>query len=80
MIQQLLSAIINDEASPVKEQLLTDAQGIFAYQVNDIGNPIEIFWNTNKMSVAQEDLLKPDGSYLVNYQNGIFEFGKIFID
>ncbi|MEP6465536.1 MAG: HAMP domain-containing sensor histidine kinase [Parafilimonas sp.] len=71
-----LNAIINDEPSLQKQQLLTDAQGIFAYQVNDIGNPVEIFWNTNKMSVAPEDLLKPDGGYLVNYQNGSFDLLK----
>ena len=71
-----VSAIINDAPSFIKEQLLSDAQGIFAYQVNDLGNPVEIFWNTNKMSPAQEDLSKQDGSYLVSYQNGIFEFVK----
>lgn len=71
-----VSAIINDERSSVKEQLLSNSQGIFAYQVNDIGNPIEIFWNTNKMAVEQPDLSRPDGSYLVNYQNGTFELVK----
>ncbi|MEP6684166.1 MAG: ATP-binding protein [Parafilimonas sp.] len=71
-----VNAIISDGFSLEKKQLITDAQGIFAYQVNDIGNPVEIFWNTSKMSVTKEDLLKPDGSYLVNYQNGTFELLK----
>lgn len=71
-----VAAIINDAPSSVKEQLLSDAQGIFAYQINDLGNPVEIFWNTNKMSPSPDDLFKPDGSYLVNYQNGVFEFVK----
>jgi len=71
-----VSAIINDHNSAVKTQLLSNSQGIFAYQVNDIGNPIEIFWNTNKMAVEQPDLSKPDGSYLINYQNGTFEMVK----
>ncbi len=71
-----VNAIINDGSSSIKEQLLSNAQGIFTYQVNDIGNPVEIFWNTNKMSAEPQDILKPDGSYLVNYQNGIFELVK----
>jgi hypothetical protein len=71
-----IHAIIADTPSTEKERLLTDAQGIFAYQVNDLGNPVEIYWNTNKMSVAPEDLSRPDGSYLLNYQNGVFEFVK----
>ena len=41
-----------------------------------LNNPVEIFWNTNKMAPAEEDLLRPDGSYLVNYPNGVFEFVK----
>ncbi len=71
-----INAIINDAPSSIKEQLISDAQGIFAYQVNDLGNPVEIFWNTNKMTPAAEDLSRPDGSYLVSYENGIFELVK----
>ncbi len=71
-----VSSVINDAPSSEKKQLLSDAQGIFAYQVNDIGNSVEIFWNTNKMSPGQEDLSKPDGSYLVTHQNGVFELVK----
>lgn len=71
-----VAAIINDAPSKIKEQLITDAQGIFAYQINDLGNPIEIFWNTNKMSVDLADLPNDDGSYFVTYENGTFEFIK----
>ena len=71
-----VASIISDAPSQLKEQLVTDAQGIFAYQVNDLGNPIEVFWNTNKMSVALNDIYKADGDYIVNYQNGVFEFIK----
>ena len=72
----VVNSIINDSPSSLKKQLYIDAQGIFVYQVNDLGNPVEIYWNTNKMSPAPEDILKPDGSYLVNYQNGVFELVK----
>jgi hypothetical protein len=71
-----VNAIISDAPSPLKEQLISDAQGIFAYQVNDLGNPVELFWNTNKMSPAASDLQDPDGNYLVNYENGVFELVK----
>jgi len=71
-----VNAIISDGPSLVKEQLVSDAQGIFAYQVNDLGNPVELFWNTNKMSPAADDLQNPDGNYLVNYENGVFELVK----
>ena len=71
-----VASIISDVPSQTKEQLVTDGQGIFAYQVNDLGNPIEVFWNTNKMAVALSDLNNADGNYIVNYQNGVFEFIK----
>lgn len=71
-----VDAIISSKPSSVKEQLISDAQGIFAYQLNDLKNPVQIFWNTNKMSPAENDLLRPDGSYLVNYPNGVFELAK----
>ncbi len=71
-----VNAIISDGPSLIKEQLISDAQGIFAYQVNDLGNSVELFWNTNKMSPAADDLLNPDGNYLVNYENGVFELVK----
>lgn len=71
-----VAGIILDGPSSAKEQIISDAQGIFVYQVNDLGNPVEIFWNTNKMAVENDDLLKTDGSYIVNYQNGVFELIK----
>ena len=54
MIQAPLLQLVNDAPSQLKEQLVTDGQGIFAYQVNDLGNAIEVFWNTNKMAVAPQ--------------------------
>ncbi|MFT4154886.1 ATP-binding protein [Parafilimonas sp.] len=71
-----IAAITSDRPSSIKEQLISDAQGIFAYQVNDIGHSVEIFWNTNKMTPAESDLARPDGNYLVNYPNGIFDLVK----
>lgn len=72
----LVNAIITDAPSPAKKQHVIDDLGIFAYQVNDLGNPVLVFWNTNKMAPAEEDITRADGSYLVNYQNGIFELVK----
>lgn len=72
----IIASIIRDAPSQSKEQLVTDGQGIFAYQLNDLGDPIQIFWNTNKMAIAPDNLTDADGSYVVNYQNGTFEFIK----
>ena len=71
-----LAALVSEEVSPVKQQLYNDALGIFAYQINDIGNPILIYWNSSKMFVENNDLKKADGSYAVHYQNGSFELIK----
>jgi len=74
-----INAIIDDAPSISKERLLSDAQGIFAYQVNSSGNAVEIFWNTNKMSPSPQDLLKEDGNFFVTYPNGDFELIKTSI-
>ena len=71
-----VAVIVNDSLSQLKQELVTDAQGIFAYSIDKYGNTKEIFWNTNKMSVDPQDILKQDSSYIVNYQNGIFELIK----
>lgn len=71
-----ISALISEDGNPVKAQLFTDALGIFIYQLNDIGHPVLIYWNSNKMFIEQNDLSKEDGSFAVNYLNGSFELIK----
>ncbi len=71
-----LNRLIGDDADKIKQELVNDGIGIFTYQLNDVGNPLQLYWNTNAMAVNKEDLSKPDGHYMVNNQNGYFEFIK----
>lgn len=71
-----INGLLTDKPEKVKLELINNGMGIFAYQVNDRGNPFQIYWNTNAMAVNAEDLQWPDGSYMVNNQNGYFEFLK----
>ncbi|MGI8950417.1 MAG: ATP-binding protein [Chitinophagaceae bacterium] len=72
----IVSAIISDSANEVKTKLSNETSGLFVYELNDKGNPVQVFWSTNKMSIAPEDLLKTDGNYAVQYHNGFFELIK----
>lgn len=72
----LLNGLISDDADKIKQDLVNDGMGIFVYQLNDVGNPLQLYWNTNAMAVSKEDLKRADGHYMVNNQNGYFEFIK----
>ncbi len=71
-----LENLISDSASPVSKQLLNNELGIFVFQINDLGNPIQLYWNSSQMFIQTQDVLKPDGFYPVTYQNGLFELMK----
>ncbi|HEY6977160.1 MAG TPA: HAMP domain-containing sensor histidine kinase [Chitinophagaceae bacterium] len=72
----LIQGIITNRPSTAKTQLWKDDIGIFAYTINEPGSPEELYWNTNIMSVGNEDLTRPDGHYAVSYQNSFFELLK----
>ncbi|MEP6512494.1 MAG: hypothetical protein ABJA79_01400, partial [Parafilimonas sp.] len=71
-----VTAIIKEGPSYVKKRLVSDKLEIFAYQINDIGNPVQIYWNSNLMKISEEDLKRPEGSYAVTYSKSSFEFLK----
>lgn len=48
----------------------------FIYSRNDLGNPILFFWNSHTVEPSITDLNGPDGSKLVQYQNGSFVIEK----
>jgi len=73
LLYQLSDDKIHAEAY---DQLSEEAAYYFLYRLNDLGNPILDFWNTNVVLPAAEDVLKSDGNYFVNYQNGQFNFIK----
>ncbi|MBN8835930.1 MAG: HAMP domain-containing histidine kinase [Sphingobacteriia bacterium] len=62
--------------SKKQAELLNEDNGFFIYTFNDLNNPILSFWNSNKYSIKQEDVLRSDGNYFVNYQNGDFILSK----
>ena len=72
----LLSSLINDTLTKGKKQLTEENFGIFIYTVNDIGNPLLSYWNSNHFSVNPEDLRREDSNYFTGYQSGRFEFIK----
>lgn len=71
-----LKELFKEGPSAEKTNLLNDISGLFVYQINDIGNPVQVYWNTSKMALDERDLEKPDGSFAVSYDNGTFEFIK----
>ena len=72
----LLKDIINDRPSDSHKELHDELMGIFGYAINDLGNPIQIYWNSNRMSVERNELDKQDGYYPVSHKNGNFELIK----
>jgi two-component system nitrogen regulation sensor histidine kinase NtrY len=62
--------------SSKKAELANESFGIFSYMLNDRGNPILNYWNSNKYYIVPEDLRRTDGNYFVHYQNGDFEMVK----
>lgn len=69
----LLHALVSDEPSTYKQNLFNDGVGLFAYQLNDIGNPVLVYWNNNIFQADTKELQKPDGTWMSTTLNGQFE-------
>ncbi len=76
----IVHSLITDKPSANKTKLIGEPIGIFTYAVNDIGNFRELFWNTNTMAVAENDLVKADGLYAVTYNKSVFVLIKKSFD
>lgn len=74
--KRTVDAIISDDASGIKEQLIEKDMGIFTYQVNDRGNPVQIYWNTNKIIVNENYLRLKDGIHIINNPRNTYELIK----
>ncbi len=84
--EHFFATVASDKATviavTVKQDSIIDAQlqraqtGIFAYAVNDLGNPISVYWSTSQMMVNPNDLKLPDSVLTVKYPNGLFELQK----
>jgi len=75
---QLLALI--DQTS-VSSDRLKDDIGLFIYQqkVNETTHLLR-YWNTNRMYINTEDMLRNEGSYFVGNQNGDFEMIKKMVN
>ena len=75
----LLAGLLNQ--TPSVSGSLQEETGLFIYQQkkNEI-LPSLRYWNTNRMYVKSEDLLRNEGSYFVENQNGDFEMIKKMIN
>lgn len=71
-----IKALLTDNPEKIKLDLINNGMGIFVYQLNDRGNPLQLYWNTNAMAVNMDDLSRSDGAHMVNNQNGSFELLK----
>ena len=69
-----VNGILSNQPTDVKQSLQNNVLGIYAFRINSMGTPIEIYWNNNTMSVGQADAFKPDGHYFTTYKNGSFDF------
>jgi signal transduction histidine kinase len=67
-----LHSLVKDTASPVKKLILNDGMGIFVYQVNDLGHPVLVYWNTHVLAVEPQDVQPTKDEKLVHYLNGYF--------
>lgn len=71
-----LGVMLSDSPSDKKKSLLDNVFGIYAYRLNEQGNPVEIYWNNNTMEPGAADIFRPDGNYFNTYLNGSFYFIK----
>ena len=74
--QKTVIAITIRHDSLISNELQQAETGIFAYEVNDMGNPVPVFWNTSEMQVNNNDIKLPDSCRVVSYPNGLFELLK----
>ncbi len=68
----LIESIITEKPSAAKVQLGKDDIGVFGYVINDRGHPVQLYWNTNIMSISKEDFTRPDGEYATIYRKSYF--------
>lgn len=68
-----LKEVLADTVAESKRAATLKPFGVFLYQLLKTGSPVLSYWNTNSIYIAPEDLLRDEGNYFVNHQNGDFE-------
>lgn len=70
--KQIIESIIYDTLNNTNKNNLQEYNyGIYIYKQKQ--QPELIYWNNNNYSIAKSDILKNDNTFIVRYQNGIFE-------
>ena len=75
----LLQLLIKDSIPNNVAALQQLPFGFFVHILNDVGNPLLTYWNSNQYYIDPQDVLKTDGNYYINNQNGSFELIKATI-
>ena len=73
---EILKPLINDTLPNNDAYLQQLSFGFFVHVFNDVGNPLLTYWNSNQYYLDVQDVLKSEGNYFINNQNGSFELIK----
>ena len=72
----LLDKLTKDTVTEEATYLQKLPFGVFVYVLNDVGNPLLTYWNSNQFYLPLQEIPKKDGSYFITNQNGNFELIK----
>ncbi len=72
----LLMQLSKDSLVAQSTELQELPYGLFFYVLNDVGNPLLTYWNSNQFYIQPEEIPEKDGSFFVSNQNGSFELIK----
>ena len=72
----LLQNLLCDTATDKKLTIIHEPFGLYLYKLNDMGNPVLSYWNSNTYTISPEELLQKDDYYYAVNQNGKQEIIK----
>ncbi len=75
----LLQNLLSDTATDKKLTSIDEPFGLYLYKLNDVGNPVLSYWNSNVYTISPEELQQKDDYYYAVNQNGKQEIIKQLI-
>ncbi len=72
----LLEGLLSDTATDKKLTTIQEPFGLYLYKMNDVGNPVLTYWNSNIYTISPEELQQKDNYYYAINQNGKQEIIK----
>ncbi|SKA18946.1 sensor histidine kinase [Sediminibacterium ginsengisoli] len=69
----VLTSLTDSSANAEKDEMVKEPFGLFIYQLTEDGTPVQIYWNTNRIYITDDDLYRDDSSYFSEKRNGQFE-------